>query len=173
MIARVLQRIVRAITILVPAIAIMLLALPSSAAPATRSAPTICLPVQLTATGQDQGPQADGLVRTTSTVFFAGHPVATTIATFTPTLPPTGTKLSFAGPIVFAFGSESSTLTANVQGSVDLATGVFQATSTSVFGSGLLSGVSGSLVIVGTQDLATGAFTETIRGSLCTRLRPW
>ena len=167
------QRFVRSITIIVPAVAIMLLALPSSATTATKSAPTVCLPVQLTATGQDLGPQADGLVRTTSTVFFAGHPVATTIATFTPTLPPTGTTLSFTGPIVFTFGSQSSTLTATVRGSVDLGTGLFEARSTRVSGTGLLSGVYGSLVIVGTQDLATGAFTETIRGSLCTKLRPW
>jgi hypothetical protein len=151
----------------------MLLAVPASAAPAITSVPSICLPVYLTATGQDLGPDTEGHLMTTSTVLLAGHPVATTKATFTPSGSPTGDALAFTGPIVFTFGSQPSTLTANVQGSVNLSTGVFQATSITVTGVGLLSGVSGSLVFRGTENLATGAFTETIRGTLCSRMLPW
>jgi hypothetical protein len=29
------------------------------------------------------------------------------------------------------------------------------------------------LTFAGTQDLASGKFTESIRGSLCSRVRPW
>jgi hypothetical protein len=127
----------------------------------------------LTATGQDLGSDGDGHLITTSTVFLAGHPVATTRATFTPAGPPSGNTLAFTGPIAFSLGSQPSVLTANVQGSVDLSTGVFQATSTSVSGSGLLTGLYGSLVFQGVENLATGAFSETIRGLLCSKIRPW
>jgi len=61
--------------------------------------------------------------------------------------------------------------TANVQGDVNLTTGKFQATSTSVTGTGALNGISGSLTFLGTQ--MSGSFTETITGSLCSRVRPW
>lgn len=48
-----------------------------------------------------------------------------------------------------------------------MASGTFHATSTSIAGSGLLRGVSGSVTLAGAEDFATLTFTETITGRLC------
>jgi len=160
------------------------LALVAAASPATAgtsststststAGPTICLPVRLTGTGNGLPDDGSGTIRTEALISFAGVPVATTIAKFTPQPSPVGGPLSFIGPIVFTPRAGSSTFIAQVQGAVDLTTGKFRAQSTSVTGSGALAGISGSLTFAGTQDLASGKFTESIRGSLCSRVRPW
>ncbi len=138
----------------------------SSPATAYASAPRNCVPVQLTAIGQDQGP-SNGVIHTVADVFLGRLKVAATAASFTPTGPPAGSVLSFAGPIVISPVVGDSTLTATVNGSVDLSTGMFTATSTRVTGTRHLSGVTGELTFAGTENSATGAFTETITGVLC------
>ena len=55
-------------------------------------------------------------------------------------------------------------------GSVDLSTGEFSASSTGVYGSGALEGVSGHLHFNGKENLASGVFHEGIAGKLCARL---
>ena len=76
-----------------------------------------------------------------------------------------GTTASFTGPIVFT--NTLGTLTAQVAGTFDVASGAFQATSTSLTGSGLIRGLSGSVTLQGLEDFATLRFTETITGRLC------
>jgi hypothetical protein len=160
------------------------LALVAAASPATAgtsststststAGPTICLPVRLTGTGDGLPDDGSGSIRTEALISFARVPVATTIATFTPQPSPVGGPLSFIGPIVFTPRAGTSTFTAQVQGTVDLDSGKFRAQSTSITGTGVLAGISGSLTFAGTQDLASGKFTESIRGSLCSRVRPW
>ena len=74
---------------------------------------------------------------------------------------------SFTGQIVFTPRRLDGTLVAPVTGTLDLTSGAFTATSTSVTGTGKLSGVTGSVSIRGVQDLTTGVFTETLRIRLC------
>ncbi len=141
------------------------------AAPAEAGSARVCAPVHLTGTGQDQGMDAQGNLHTVATLSVLGVPVGTTAATFTPSGPPVGTELAFTGPIVFTPRFGPGTLTAAVQGSVDLAAGTFVATSTSVTGTGPLRGASGRLTFAGTENLTTGAFTETVSGTLCAGYR--
>ena len=131
----------------------------ASAAPA--SASTICLPVKASGIGQDHGVGV-----TTARITTHGILLGTTRGEFTIT-GAVGTTVSFVGPIVFT--TRIGTLTAQTTGTVDAATGVFGADSTSVSGTGLFRGVTGNVTLDGTQDLTTGAFTETITGRLCTR----
>jgi hypothetical protein len=156
------RRSIRLLAAVLPVAAIL-----TAATPAAAQDPALCLPVQLTAVGQDLGPDSQGHLRTTATVLFLGHAIATTDATFTPAGSPADDVLSFTGPIVFTPRLGTSTLTANVQGSVDLENGDFQATSTTVTGTGLLVNVSGRLTFAGTENLKTHAFSETITGTLC------
>ena len=128
----------------------------ASTAPA--SAGTICLPIVASGTGQDHG----GGV-TTADITTHGILLGTTRGTFTVT-GVVGTTASFAGPIVFA--TRIGTLTAQVQGTLDLGTGAFRSESTSLTGTGLFKGVTGNVKLVGTENLATGAFIETITGRL-------
>ena len=67
------------------------------------------------------------------------------------------------------FTSAPGTLTAQVAGTFDVASGAFQATSTSIAGTGLLRRVTGNVTLSGLEDLTTFAFTETITGRLCVR----
>ena len=76
-----------------------------------------------------------------------------------------GTAASFTGPIVFT--NSLGTLTAQVAGTFDVASGAFRATSTSLTCTGLLRGVSASVTLEGLEDFATLRFTETITGRLC------
>jgi hypothetical protein len=119
----------------------------------------MCVPVNATGVGQDLG---GGM--TTATIFSHGFRAGTTHASFTIT-GVTGTTASFIGPIVFT--TLLGTLTAQVASTLDVATGAFSATSSSVTGSGLLARVTGSLAFNGNENLATGSFAETITGRLC------
>ena len=76
-----------------------------------------------------------------------------------------GTVASFTGPITFT--GLGGTLTAQVAGTLDVTTGAFTSTSTSLAGTGTFRHVTGQLTFTGTEDLATGAFTESITGQLC------
>ena len=107
-----------------------------SPAPATGQ---VCVPVRLTAVGQDLGLK-EGVLHTQATVFLGHVPVATTYASFTPGTP-TGSSAPFSGPIDFT----PAVGTATVRGAVDLSSGKFTATSTALTGTGSLAGVSGRL----------------------------
>jgi hypothetical protein len=119
----------------------------------------ICLPVLATGVGQDNFD-----FTTDATIRSHGILLGSTHAEFTPTggTPPT---VTFTGPIDFT--TTIGTLTAQVAGSVNTATGAFASQSTSLSGTGAFRGVTGSLKLVGTENLQTGAFTETITGRLC------
>jgi hypothetical protein len=145
----------------------------TSSTSTSTAGPTICLPVRLTGTGDGLPDDGSGSIRTEALISFARVPVATTIATFTPQPSPVCGPLSFIGPIVFTPRAGTSTFTAQVQGTVDLDSGRFRAQSTSITGTGVLAGISGSLTFAGKQDLVTQEFRESIRGSLCSRVRPW
>jgi hypothetical protein len=132
----------------------------SSAAQARATTPRhLCVAVHATGTGQDLG---NGM--TEATISTHGIVLGHTRATFTPTAV-TPTSESFTGPIVFS--SRVGTLTAQVQGAFDITAGTFTATSTSIAGTGLLRPVGGTVTLNGTENLSTGAFTETISGRLC------
>lgn len=134
-----------------------LLAAPAQAAPAAAHAR--CVPVAATGTGQDLG---NG--QTTATVSVGGVSVGTTSASFTIT-GSDGTTVYFDGPITLT--GLGGTLTAEVTGTLEAATGDFTSTSTSLTGTGALSAVTGQVTLTGHEDLATGAFTESITGDLC------
>lgn len=76
-----------------------------------------------------------------------------------------GSVASFDG--VLLFDLRKGAIALSVVGTFDLATGEFMASSTAVTGFGRFRGVEGMLVLSGVQDLASGAFTETITGELC------
>ena len=141
-------------------LALLVVALPvATAQGATPRATTVCVPVRATGVGQDLGGG-----RTQATISSHGFVVGHTAAAFKIDQV-VGTTASFTGPIDFTnvFG----TLTAQVAGTFDVASGAFQATSTSLTGTGLLRGVSGSVTLQGLEDFATLRFTETITGRLC------
>ncbi len=124
------------------------------------------MPVRAVGVGQDDGVNDQGQLITTGNVLVGGVQVASSRATFVPGTP-TGTTLPFSGPIVFTARVGAATLTAQVNGGVDVSTGDFSATSTSVRGTGVLAPVSGQLQFTGHEDLSTGAFGEDITGRLC------
>ncbi len=127
--------------------------------PAPRAAHVRCVPVVATGVGQDLGGG-----QTTATIYVAGVEIGTTEAAFTIT-GVDGVVASFTGPITFT--SRGGTLTAQVTGTLDVTTGAFMSTSGSLTGSGAYRGVTGDLTLTGAEDLATGAFTESITGQLC------
>ena len=135
-------------------------ALPAASAQAAPPrAHAICVPIRATGVGQDLGGG-----QTQATISSHGVVIGHTNASFTINQV-VGTTASFTGPIVFT--SAPGTLTAQVAGTFDVASGAFRATSTSIAGTGLLRGVTGSVTLAGLEDLSTFAFTETITGRLC------
>jgi hypothetical protein len=139
--------------------------LAGSAQAAAPRAHAICVPIRATGVGQDLGGG-----QTQATISSHGLVVGQTHASFTINQV-VGTTASFTGPIVFT--SAPGTLTAQVAGTFDVASGAFRATSTSIAGTGLLRGVTGSVTLAGLEDFATFGFTETITGRLCVSpLRP-
>jgi hypothetical protein len=122
----------------------------------------LCVPVRAHGVGQDLGNGA-----TEATITIHDVVLGMTHAMFTPTSETT-TSLTFDGPIVFTPQLSSiGTLTAQVTGGFDLATGEFHASSTSITGTGLLGHVGGHISIAGTENLTTGSFTEELSGTLC------
>jgi len=136
----------------------------AAVAPAVALGSTACHSIDATGVGQDLG---EG--RTVAQISDGGLLQGTTAASFQIT-GLSGTVASFAGTITFT--TNRGTLTATVAGTLDLATGAFSATSSSLSGTGKLAGASGSLVFNGVENLATGTFTEVITGSICLDLAP-
>lgn len=159
-----------AIAIRVLGISVMTATIVCAATPAGATQPRVCAPVQLSGVGQDLGFGPDGNDHTHATVSLLGVAIGTTNATFTFTGTQVGSSQGFKGPIVFTPRVGSASLTAQVNGSVDVLSGVFTASSTAISGSGTLRAVSGRVSIHGHENLTTGAFTETITGRLCAPL---
>ena len=136
-------------------------AAPASATthPQVRRGHAHCLPLHATGVGQDLGGG-----QTAATLSVRGVEVGTTAAAFTIS-GVDGNLASFSGPLVFT--GLGGTLTAQVSGTLDVTTGAFTSTSSSLTGTGLLRGVTGELTFTGTEDLGTGAFTERVDGRLC------
>ena len=138
---------------------VVVVALPVATAEGeTPGSHTICAPVYATGGGQGLGG------RTQATISSHGLVVGHTAAAFTINQV-VRTTASFTGPIVFT--NTLGTFTAQVAGTFDVASGAFRATSTSLTGTGLLRGVSGSVTLEGLEDFATLRCTETITGRLC------
>jgi hypothetical protein len=133
-------------------------------APAVALGGTSCHAVDASGVGQDLGGG-----QTVAQISDGGLLQGTTAASFQIT-GLSGTVASFAGTITFT--TNRATFTATVAGTLDLATGAFSATTSSLAGTGKLAGASGSLVFNGVENLATGAFTEVLRGSICVDLAP-
>ena len=91
----------------------------------------------------------------------------TTAAQFAPT-GMSGTVLSFAGTVTFT--TNHGTLTVAVTGTVDVATGEFQASGPVSAATGKLEGATGTITLHGIQDLATGSFVEDVSGNICVDL---
>jgi hypothetical protein len=145
---------------LLPVLVAVAFVLPASVAQAhAPHAHALCVPVRATGAGQDLGGG-----RTQATISVHGVQVGTTQATFA-IGGVTGTVAPFTGPIVFT--SALGTLTAQVAGTFDVASGAFHATSTGLSGTGLLRRVTGQVTLDGQENLASGTFTETITGRLC------
>ena len=140
--------------------AIVLMAIPS----ASVVAGTNCHNIDASGVGQDLGGG-----HTVAQISNGGLLQGSTEAQFAIT-GVSGTVASFAGTITFTVNR--ATLTANVAGTLDIATGVFSAATSSVSGTGKLAGATGNLVFNGVENLATGAFTEVVGGSICLDLAP-
>lgn len=118
-----------------------------------------CLSVNARAVGQNLGHG-----QTTATITHAGILNGTTAGQLQITggTPP---LLTVVGTGVLT--THHGTLTVNVAGTFNTATGVFQATGQIVHGTGMLAGATGVLTFVGVEDLTTGSFTQTITGTVC------
>jgi hypothetical protein len=143
---------------------VTLLFVASLAAPGAARAEVSCHNVNAKGVGQDLGGG-----QTTAQIIGGGLLHGTTQAAFVIT-GLSGTVASFEGTIVFTVNN--ATLTANVSGTLDLATGEFQATTSSISGTGKLAGATGSLSFNGVEDLSTGDFTEDVTGEICADLSP-
>jgi hypothetical protein len=134
----------------------------AAGAPATARGAVSCHNINAKGVGQDHGGG-----QTTAQVIGGGLLQGTTQASFTIT-GVSGTIASFEGTIVFTVNN--ATLSAQVSGTLDLATGEFNATTSSISGTGKLAGATGSLSFNGVEDLSTGSFTEDITGEVCADL---
>ncbi len=136
----------------------------TAVAPAGVAGGTGCHDIDATGVGQDLGGG-----NTVARISDGGLLQGTTSASFTIT-GFSGTVASFEGTITFT--TNRATLTASVAGTLDVATGAFSASGSDLSGTGKLADVTGSLVFNGVENLATGAFTEVIGGSVCVDLAP-
>jgi hypothetical protein len=109
--------------------------------------------------GTDNG---DGT--TTATIYRGSHEFGTTTGTFTP-VGVVDDVLSFTGTIVLT--NDHGTLSAPVEGTLDVVTGEFTSRSDSVTGTADYADVTGKLRIWGDQDLTAGTFTEMLHAKLC------
>lgn len=133
-------------------------------APAGVSAAVSCHNINAKGAGQDLGGGS-----TIATIMGGGLLEGTTAASFMIT-GLSGTVASFEGTIVFTVNN--GTLTAALSGTIDVVSGAFSATTTSITGIGKLAGATGSLSFSGVENLATGSFTEDITGEICVDLAP-
>jgi hypothetical protein len=146
------------------ALAVMVLFVAAATAPAAARGAVSCHNINAKGVGQDLGGG-----QTTAHIIGGGLLQGTTQASFVIT-GFSGTVASFEGAIVFTVNN--ATLTAEVSGTLDAATGEFEATTSSVSGTGKLAGASGSLSFSGVEDLSTGSFTEHVTGEICADLSP-
>lgn len=118
-----------------------------------------CHRVNARGVGQDLGGG-----NTTATITRGGVLNGTTSAHFDITggTPP---ALTFAGTVVLS--TEDGTLTVGIAGTFNVATGEFRASGPVTGGMGELAGATGSLRFAGVEDLASGRFTETVKGRIC------
>jgi hypothetical protein len=140
--------------------AIVLLAGPVQATTGGQS----CHKINAKGIGQDLGGGS-----TTAQIMGGGFLHGTTAGTFAIVggAPP---AFAIAGTVVFT--TNAGTLTVGVSGTFDVSTGAFSATGPVTSSTGKLEGATGSLTLEGVQDLGTGAFTETVTGSICVDLSP-
>jgi hypothetical protein len=136
----------------------------AAAAPATARGAVSCHNINAKGIGQDHGGG-----QTTAQIIGGGLLQGTTQASFTIT-GLSGTVASFEGTIVFTVNN--ATLTVQLSGTLDVVTGEFNATSSSISGTGKLAGATGSLSFNGVEDLSTGSFTEDVTGEVCADLSP-
>jgi hypothetical protein len=133
-------------------------------APTAVHAAVACHRIDASGVGQDQGGG-----NTIAQISDGGLLQGTTAAAFTIT-GLSGTLASFVGTITFT--ANRATLAAEVAGTLDLATGAFSATTSSLSGTGKLEGATGGLVFAGVENLVTGTFTEVVAGQVCVDLAP-
>ena len=133
-------------------------------APTAVDAAVSCHRIDASGVGQDQGGG-----NTVAQISDGGLLQGTTAAAFT-IIGLSGTLASFVGTITFT--SNRATLAAEVAGTLDLATGAFNATTSSLSGTGKLEGATGGLVFAGVENLLTGTFTEVVTGQVCVDLAP-
>jgi hypothetical protein len=117
-----------------------------------------CRSVHATGAGQDLGGG-----NTAATISHGGLLNGTTSGHFV---------ISGAPPVftingTVAFTTKHGTIVATVAGTFDVTTGAFTASGPLSSGTGSLAGITGTLTLTGVENLATGAFTETISGTLC------
>jgi hypothetical protein len=135
-----------------------------AAAPATARGAVSCQAINAKGVGQDLGGG-----RTTARIIGGGLLHGTTEASFVVT-GVSGSVASFQGTIVFTVNR--GTLTANVSGTLDLASGAFAASTSSIEGTDKLAGASGNLFFNGVEDFSDGSFTEDVSGEICVNLAP-
>jgi hypothetical protein len=118
-----------------------------------------CLTVNATAVGQNLGGG-----QTTSTILHAGILNGTSTAQLhiTGGTPPV---INLVGTGVLT--TNDGTLTVSTVGTLNQATGAIEATGHIVAGTGVFAHATGELMFVGVEDLVTGAFTNTITGTVC------
>lgn len=129
------------------------------AMPTTASEEDECHRVNAVGVGQDLGGG-----NTTATISHAGFLTGTTTAHFDingGAFP----VFTFAGTVVFT--AKHGTLTVDIAGTFNVATGAFEASGPVRNGTGKFAGATGTLTFSGVEDLSTGVFTETIIGRIC------
>ncbi len=140
--------------------------------PGPATAGVSCHQINATGAGRGAPPQpADppGLIRTVAQIRGGGLLQGTTEAAFQVTgVTPTG--IAFAGDITFT--TNRATLTVDLDGTLDLASGEFAASGGVIGATGKLDGATGRLTLAGVQDLLdpAGSFTETVSGVICVDL---
>lgn len=140
------------------------------AGPAT--AGVSCHQINANGAGRGASPQAGdppGLIRTVAQIRGGGLLQGTTEAAFQVTgVTPTG--IAFAGGITFT--TNRATLTVDLDGTLDLATGEFSSGGDVSEATGKLDGATGTLTLAGVQNLLdpAGSFTETVSGEICVDL---
>jgi sugar lactone lactonase YvrE len=131
--------------------------------------PLACRRIHTTGTGQGAEPLPNDppdLVRTEATIH-SGLLRGTTEAAFSIT-GGTATTISFEGELTFTT-RRRGTLTLELAGTLDLATGEFASVGPVVSGTGQFAGAVGTISLDGVQDLAdlAGSFTEIVTGEVC------
>lgn len=142
------------------ATAVMITALLGLVAPATAQAQVRCERVGAVGTGQAR---ADGT--TVATIRGDRRLAGTTEGAFVPAGAPQGTVLPITGAVDFT--TATGTLATTVDGTFDIASGIFSVRTSSLTGGGGLDGATGRLTFLGYQN-PEGRFAEVVTGTLCT-----